>query len=117
MAKLKVKFVSVDYAIQMYKKLQGMKQREMDVKAYTKEFYKLIIRESHMEDDVEKVARYLIGLRFNFQDELSLENPRIVEECFQLAIRVEEKLKRRKEKQTRGRGSNSKGRGTFSNPR
>jgi len=37
----------------------------MNVKAYTKEFYKLTIRANHIEEDMEKVARYLNGLKFN----------------------------------------------------
>lgn len=115
-AKLKGMFLLVDYAIQMYKKLQGLKQRDIDVKNYTKEFYKLSIRVGHMEDDVEKVARHLSGLWFNIQDELTLENPWTVEECFQLAIRTEEMLKRRKDKQTRVKGNNSRKRGSISNP-
>lgn len=44
----------------------------MGVKTYTDEFYKLSIRAGYMEDDVEKVARYLGGLRFNVQDYLTL---------------------------------------------
>lgn len=65
MAKLKGNFLPSDYAIQMSKKLQDLKQGEMDVKTYTNEFYKLSIRASRMDDDVEKVYKYLSGLRFN----------------------------------------------------
>lgn len=50
----------------------------MDVKKYTEEFYKLSIRSGHMEEDMDKVARYLNGLRSNLQDELSLTSPRMV---------------------------------------
>lgn len=34
----------------------------MIVKDYTEEFYKLDIRSEHIDDEVEKVARYLNGL-------------------------------------------------------
>lgn len=64
-AKMKGKFLPKDYAIQMFRKLQGLKQKEMDVKTYTEEFYKLSIRSSHNENENEKIARYLGGLRFN----------------------------------------------------
>lgn len=61
--------------------------------AYTDEFHKLSIRAGHTEDEVEKVARYLNGLRYNIQDEISLNTPRTVEECFQMAMTAEEKIK------------------------
>jgi len=86
----------------------------MDVKAYTKEFYKLSIGLGHMEDEVDKVARYLNGLKYSLQDELSLASPRTLEECYQLAMKVEEKLKMRKEKKSRGKGKNFRARGIFS---
>lgn len=81
-AKLKDKFLPRDYEVQLFKKLQSLKQRDLDVKEYTDEFYKLRIRVGRDEDEVEKVARYLGGLRFNIQDELVFANPRTVEELF-----------------------------------
>lgn len=50
-------------------------KKDMDVQAYTEEFYKLSIRVDHAEDDLEKVGRYINGFRYNLQDELSLTNP------------------------------------------
>lgn len=114
-AKLKGNFLPKDYEIQLYKRLQGLRQKEQDVKAYTDEFLKLSIRSGREEDEVVKVARYLGGLRFNIQDELVVANPSNVKECYQLALKVEEKMKRRQDKAARGRGnSNGRGRGTFS---
>lgn len=52
----------------MYKKLQNLRQRELDVNSYTKEFPKLSLRSKKHEEEVEKVARYLNGLRKNIQD-------------------------------------------------
>ncbi|XP_059075260.1 uncharacterized protein LOC131875213 [Cryptomeria japonica] len=103
-AKLKAKLLPGDYSIQLYKKLQNLRQKEMDVKAYTEEFYKLSIRANHEEDETKNIARYINGLRFNIQDELSLTNPKIVEESFQLALKAKDKLKKRQEKQGRDRG-------------
>lgn len=93
-AKLKGKFLPSDYSIQLYTRLQNLSQKDMDVIAYIEEFYKLSIRANHEEDEVEKMARYINGLRFNIQDELSLTNPKTVEECFQLALKAEDKLKK-----------------------
>jgi len=102
-----------DYEVQMFKKRQGLSQKEMDVKSYTEEFYTLSIRSGQNETEVQKVARYISGLRFNMQDELVLTNPRSVEDYYQMVVRVEEKLKRRQDKSARGKGNTSRGRGSF----
>jgi hypothetical protein len=44
----------------------------MTVKEYTEEFYRLNIKAGHREIDDEKVARYLNGLRYDIQDEISM---------------------------------------------
>ena len=71
----------------------------MDIQRYTKVFHKLDIRVSRDEDVEEKIARYMGGLRFNIQDELSLATPRSIKECYKLAIEAAEKMKRRQERQ------------------
>lgn len=70
----------------------------MGVKEYTKEFYKLSIRLGHMEDDTNKVARYLNWLKYSLQDELILTSPKIFEECYHLALKAQEKFNRKNEK-------------------
>jgi hypothetical protein len=40
----------------------------MIVKEYIEEFYRLSIRDGHVEEDVEKVSRYINGLRYEIQD-------------------------------------------------
>lgn len=42
--KLKGKFLPSDYNIQLFKRLQDLKQKELDVQAYMEEIYKLGIR-------------------------------------------------------------------------
>jgi hypothetical protein len=44
----------------------------MTVKEYTEEFYKMNIKAGHRESDDEKVARYMNGLRYNIQNEMSM---------------------------------------------
>ena len=80
--KVKAQFLPTNYAIQTFMKLQELKQREMDVMSYTEEFHRLCIRVGHNEDEVERVAIYLSGLRLNIRDEISLNPPKTVEECF-----------------------------------
>ena len=43
----------------------------MIVKVYSKEFYRLDIKSRHVDDDVEKISRYINGLRSRIQDEIS----------------------------------------------
>ena len=53
------------------------------------------IRAGYTKDNSKKVARYMNGLRFDIQDEVSLLSPKSVEEAYQCALKVEEKLNRR----------------------
>jgi uncharacterized protein YjbK len=66
----------------------------MIVKEYTEEFYRLNIIAGHWESDDEKVSRYLNGLRYDIQDELSMTTIRMVEDAYQMALKTEEKLSR-----------------------
>ena len=61
---------------------------------------------------VENIAWYIGGVRFNIPDELSLSTPRSFDESYQLALKDEEKIKRRQKKQSNSRGGSSiRGRG------
>jgi uncharacterized protein YjbK len=75
----------------------------MTVKEHTEEFYRLNIRPSHQESDDEKVARYMNGLRYDIQDEMSMVTIRTVEDAYQMALKAEEKLSRKKGQRGRGR--------------
>ena len=61
MDKMKEKFLSNDCRVQLYKKMKGTKQKDMDVQRYTKEFLKLDIRESHNKNVDDKIAMYMGG--------------------------------------------------------
>jgi hypothetical protein len=54
----------------------------MTVKEYTEEFYKINIREGHRESDDEKVPRYMNGLRYDIQYEMSMMTLRNVEDSY-----------------------------------
>jgi hypothetical protein len=83
--------------------MQNLRQKMMTVKEYTEEFYRLNIRAGHRESDDEKVARYLNGLRYDIQDELSMVTIRTVEDAYQMALKAEEKLSRKQGQRGRGR--------------
>jgi hypothetical protein len=102
-AKLKAKFIPKDYQITLFRRMQNLRQKLMSVKEYTEEFYRLNIRAGHRESDDEKVARYLNGLRYDIQDELSMLTIRTVEDAYQMALKAEEKLSRKQGQRGRGR--------------
>jgi hypothetical protein len=102
-AKMKAKFIPRDYQITLFRRMQNLRQKLMTVKEYTKEFYRLNIRAGHRESDDEKVARYLNGLRYDIQDELSMVTIRTVEDAYQMALKAEEKLSRKQGQRGRGR--------------
>ena len=54
--KLKAKFIPTDYELDLFKRFQNLKQKDMTMKCYTEEFYKLTIRSWHRELPKEKVA-------------------------------------------------------------
>ena len=64
---------------------------DLDVSSYTEEFEIFFTRSNVVEDDNIKVARYLSGLKWNIQKEMTLLNPKIVHQCYQLAIKIEYK--------------------------
>jgi hypothetical protein len=102
-AKMKEKFIPKDYQITLFRRMQNLRQKLMSVKEYTEEFYKLNIRAGHRESDDEKVARYMNGLRYDIQDEMSMMTIRTVEDAYQMALKAEEKLSRKQGQRGRGR--------------
>ena len=101
--KMKEKFIPRDYQITLFRRMHNLRQKLMRVKEYTEEFYQLNIIASHQESDDEKVARYLNGLRYDIQDELSMKTIRMVEDAYQMALKVEEKLSHKQGQRGRGR--------------
>jgi hypothetical protein len=97
------KFIPRDYQINLFRRMQNLRQKLMTVKEYTEEFYRLNIRAGHRESDDEKVARYLNGLRYDIQDELSMVTIRTVEDAYQMALKAEEKLSCKQGQRGRGR--------------
>jgi hypothetical protein len=102
-AKMKEKFIPKDYQISLFRRMQNLRQKLMTVKEYTEEFYRLNIKAGHRESNDEKVARYMNGLRYEIQDEMSMMTIRTVEYSYQMALKVEEKLSRKQGQRGRGR--------------
>jgi hypothetical protein len=102
------KFIPRDYQIILFRRMQNLRQKLMTVKEYTEEFYRLNIRVGHRESDDEKVARYLNGLRYDIQDELSMVTIRTMEDAYQMALKDEEKLSHKQVKGSRQKSAQGK---------
>ena len=57
-----------------------------------------------MDDDVEKIARYINWWRFGIQDEISFLKLGTIEEAYQYALNDEKILTKKHEQRQRGRG-------------
>lgn len=73
------------------------------------------LRTKYHEEEPERVARYLNGLKYSIQDEISILSPDTVRKCYQIALREDKKIKRKSNQSVRGRGigNNFKGKGKF----
>jgi hypothetical protein len=89
--------------INLFRKMQNLRQKGMTVKEYIEEFYRLNIRTGQRERDEEKFSRYINGLRYEIQDELCMMSVRTVEDAYQFSLKVEEKLARKQSQRGRGK--------------
>jgi hypothetical protein len=94
-AKMKEKFIPKDYQITLFQRMQNLRYKMMSMKEYNEEFYRLNIRAGHWERDDEKVSKYMNGLQYDIQDEMSMMTIRTVEDSYQMALKAEEKLSRK----------------------
>jgi hypothetical protein len=91
-ANMKAKFIPKDYQITLFRRMQNLRQKLMSVKEYTEEFYKINIRAGHWESDDEKDAKYMNGLRYEIQYEMSMMIIQNVEDDYHMDLKAEEEL-------------------------
>jgi hypothetical protein len=101
--KMKEKFIPRDYQITLFRRMKNLTQKLMTVEEYTEEFYRMNIRAGHRESNDGKVARYMNGLRYEIQYEMSMMTIRMVEDAYKMALKAEEKLRRKKGQRGQGR--------------
>jgi hypothetical protein len=75
----------------------------MTVKEYTEYFYSINIRAGHRESDDEKVSKYMNGLRYDIQDEMSMMTLRNLEDSYHMALKAKEKLSQKQDQRGQGR--------------
>ena len=113
--KIQSQFMPKYYHLNLLLQLQNLRQKDIIVKEYTKEFFRLNIRYGHTEEGLERVFRYINGLRYDIHDEISLLSLKTVEDAYQLSLKIEEKLLRKQNRRNkvknmvRGKGVPNKG--------
>eukprot|EP00253_Pinus_taeda_P021377 PITA_21377 len=70
----------------------------------------LNIRTGYVEDDLEKVAKYINGLRYEIQYEISLLSLKTVEDSHQASLKAKEKLLRKENHRNKGKNPTKEGR-------
>ena len=65
-AKLKGRFLPKDYQVELYRRVQNLRQKGMTVKEYIEEFYRVNLRAGYTNDTLEKTVRYVNGLRMEW---------------------------------------------------
>jgi hypothetical protein len=81
-SKMKANFMPKDYQINLFRKMQNLRQKGMIVKEYTEELYRLNIRTGQRDRDEEKVAIYINGMRYEIQDEIKMMSVNTVEDSY-----------------------------------
>ncbi|XP_073063949.1 uncharacterized protein [Primulina eburnea] len=92
---MRKRLVPNHYYREMFKRLQTLRQGLKSVEDYYKEMEVLMIRANTEEDNEATMARFLCGLNREIQDQVELRHYLDLDEMVQMAIKVEQQLKRR----------------------
>ncbi|XP_073037004.1 uncharacterized protein [Primulina eburnea] len=92
---MRKRFVPNHYYREVFKKLQTLRQGVKSVEDYYKELEVVMIRANIEEDSEATMARFLCGLNREIQDQVELRHYLDLDEMVQMAIKVEQQLKRR----------------------
>ena len=65
--KLKKQFIPVDYELDLFRKMQGLKQAGKSVQDYMEEFYRLNIWVGHVEEIRRRLLITLVGYDLAFR--------------------------------------------------
>jgi len=91
--KLQEKYLPVDYEESLFEELLLLRQGSLSVEEFTNKFHELSIRSHVSETDRQTIARYKAGLREDIKKELLTVQIVIIEEAYQLALKVEQQLR------------------------
>ena len=100
--KLREKFLPLDYSQTPFHKFQNLMQYLSSIQEYKNDFYKLSMRIEHPKDDEQVAARYMNGLKFSFQDELSMNHVNNMKEAYQISLKDKQQKNRQYNQRNRG---------------
>jgi len=89
---LKEKYLPIDYEQMMFEEMLQLRQGSLTVDQYTDRFHELTVRSRIAETDQQTLARYRNGLRGELYKEMLIARLIMVEEAYQLALRIEKQL-------------------------
>ncbi|XP_073121655.1 uncharacterized protein [Henckelia pumila] len=92
---MKKRFVPNQYYRDMFRRLQTLKQGSRSVKDYNKDLETTMIWTNVEEDNEATMTRFLCGLNREIQDQVVLRHCFDLDEMVQMAMKVEQQLKRR----------------------
>ena len=70
------------------------------MREYNGEFYKVNIRIGHVEDNPERVARYINEMTYEIQNEMNLLSLSSIKEEYHSSLEAEEKLVRKSQEKS-----------------
>lgn len=108
-SKIKDKFLLVDYKHNLCRQVQTLRKKDTFVHEYTEEFFNSLFRLGIKEMKHQQVARYVNGLNYLIQHEMSTHYLCIVDEAYQVSLKVEDKVDKKRQHKLRGKGLRGKG--------
>jgi hypothetical protein len=72
--------------------VKNLRQRETYICEYIEDFFKLFFRSGIKELEYQIVEKYVNGLKYQIQDEMSTYYFHNVDEAYQVALKVEENI-------------------------
>lgn len=89
---LKARFLPSDHQQKLFKEFHNLKQRDQLAQVYTEQFWRLQIQTDIQESEGKAATQYMNALKFQRRDELTLVKVPTVDEAYEYALKVEEKL-------------------------
>ena len=89
---MRIRFVPKHYRLDLFDKLQNLKQGSFSVEEYCKEMEKAMIRANVYEDEEQTIARFMAGLHRNIQRIVEFQPYRHLIDLVHQASKVERQL-------------------------
>ena len=98
------KFLHMDYQQNLCRQVHNLRQKNVPMHEYTEDFFRMSLRLGIKDPEYQHVARYVNGLNYAIQDEMSTHYFRTMDEAYQVSLKVEDKAERKVRQKFRGKG-------------